>query len=408
MKKFFLKTVLLMISVSSYSQVGIGTTSPHSSSILDLTSTDKAFLLPRVADTTAIATPTNGMLIYSTSQKCFKGYQDGWVDVTPCTTYNTTAMTFGTVTYQGVSLINSQGIGYNGENVPSASTITVEVTVTEATPYNFTANDPTSGLTYSASGNFTAPGTYSVVLQNNGALIPWNTYGILPMVLSGASNSISLVPRIDVKTIPASETAIVDVAYGSQIWMDRNLGARRAATAQNDVLSYGNHYQWGRPSDGHEISIINGATLVAGRGLQNSTTVIATTNTPGHSNFILNTTTPWDWVSDNNNNRWNTATQGPCPSGYRLPTASEYQSYDTSLGLNNATDLYNSPLKLPSSGVRSNANNTLANLGSGGYYYTSSPLPGSANASVFSAYLSFANVNSLQRAVGANVRCIKN
>ena len=87
-----------------------------------------------------------------------------------------------------------------------------------------------------------------------------------------------LEPRIDIKSIPASATEIVDVTYGTQTWMDRNLGARRVATAVNDVFSYGNHYQWGRPADGHEITVWNGTTRTAGRGLNNTTATLATTD----------------------------------------------------------------------------------------------------------------------------------
>ena len=58
----------IFASTFAFSQVGIGTNSPHSSSILDLTATDKALLLPRVANTAAVASPVNGMMIYDISQ----------------------------------------------------------------------------------------------------------------------------------------------------------------------------------------------------------------------------------------------------------------------------------------------------------------------------------------------------
>jgi uncharacterized protein (TIGR02145 family) len=215
---------------------------------------------------------------------------------------------------------------YNGETVPSASTITVQVTVTEPTSYNFSATHAGTGLVYSASGSFAAAGTYPVILQNNGVAIPWNTFGVLTMPLTGASNSINLVPRIDIKSIPASATAVVDVTYGTQTWMDRNLGARRVATAINDVLSYGNLYQWGRPADGHEITVLDGATLTSGRGFYDATALeaLATSDAPGNANFILTDATPHDWRSDNNNNRWATANQGPCPVGYHVPTDAQW------------------------------------------------------------------------------------
>ncbi|MCG2793164.1 MAG: hypothetical protein L6262_06440 [Weeksellaceae bacterium] len=67
----------IFASVLSFSQVGIGTPSPQASSILDLTATDKALLLPRIANTGAVSTPTNGMVIYDISFNCIKSYENG-------------------------------------------------------------------------------------------------------------------------------------------------------------------------------------------------------------------------------------------------------------------------------------------------------------------------------------------
>ena len=55
-----------------YSQVGIGTTSPNSSTILEVVATDKGVLLPRVTltgttDTSTIGSPANSLLIYNTA-----------------------------------------------------------------------------------------------------------------------------------------------------------------------------------------------------------------------------------------------------------------------------------------------------------------------------------------------------
>ena len=51
--------------------------SVETSAALEIEATDKALLLPRVANTAAIATPVNGMLIYDMSSTCIKSYDNG-------------------------------------------------------------------------------------------------------------------------------------------------------------------------------------------------------------------------------------------------------------------------------------------------------------------------------------------
>ena len=346
------------------------------------------------------------MVIYDTGKHCYRGYANGaWVNITTCPA----TVTVASPTYQGTSVISTTGIGYNGENVPTASTITVQVTTDEPTAYNLSATHGGTGLVYSATGSFAAAGTYPVVLQNNGVAIPWATYGALTMPLTGASNSINLVPRIDIKSIPASATAVVDVTYAGQTWMDRNLGARRVATALDDVLSYGNHYQWGRPADGHEISVWNGATPTSGRGFADATALeaLSATTTPGHPNFILTNASPYDWLATQADpDRWATASQGPCPAGYHVPTNTEWNTADTFGAWNNNTDTYNSALKLPSAGFRIRTDGLLYGQGTDGYCWSSTVSVTNVRYLRFVSSAAHTNGN-IVRANGDTVRCLK-
>jgi len=56
-------------TVTTTSNIGVGTTSPHASSMLDVTSTTKGLLLPRMTTVqkNAIATPTAGLIVYDTT-----------------------------------------------------------------------------------------------------------------------------------------------------------------------------------------------------------------------------------------------------------------------------------------------------------------------------------------------------
>ena len=54
-------------------QVGIGTTTPVASALLEIKSSDKGILVPRTdLSTQAPASPKEGMLVYDTGEKCFK------------------------------------------------------------------------------------------------------------------------------------------------------------------------------------------------------------------------------------------------------------------------------------------------------------------------------------------------
>mgnify|MGYP001066131407 CR=1 FL=1 len=75
MKKNILMLLLLLSSnVLLYAQVGIGTTNPDDSSILDVESTDKGVLVPRLttAQRNTIANPATSLLIYNTTTQLFE------------------------------------------------------------------------------------------------------------------------------------------------------------------------------------------------------------------------------------------------------------------------------------------------------------------------------------------------
>jgi hypothetical protein len=74
--------VFFLLSTGLYAQnnVGIGTPTPDASSILDLTSSTKGFLAPRMTtlERTAITTPAPGLLVYDTDLGCYFYYNGTW------------------------------------------------------------------------------------------------------------------------------------------------------------------------------------------------------------------------------------------------------------------------------------------------------------------------------------------
>jgi uncharacterized protein (TIGR02145 family) len=178
-------------------------------------------------------------------------------------------------------------------------------------------------------------------------------------------------------------------------WMDRNLGASQVATSSTDAAAYGDIYQWGRGSDGHQCR--NSAT----------TTTLSSTDQPSHGNFIITSTSPNDWRSPQNTNLWQgvNGVNKPCPSGYRLPTETELNAERLSWSSNNSAGAFASPLKLPMAGFRSFSNGSLYYVGTHGDYCSSTV------SSTFSRHLyyssSLAVVDTSNRADGRAVRCLK-
>ena len=179
------------------------------------------------------------------------------------------------------------------------------------------------------------------------------------------------------------------------IWMDRNLGATQVASSPTDVASYGDLYQWGRGTDGHQIRT------------SGTTTVLSTTDQPGHGDFILAPNGPLDWRSGQNNNLWQgvNGVNNPCPNGYRVPTEAEWDQERLSWSTNNAAGAFASPLKLSRAGYRNGDNGLLNNVGNVGNYWSSTISgPYARNLYFFSSNSSMAT-NS--RASGLAVRCLK-
>jgi len=70
-KKIQVAVFMFTTAFASFAQVGVGTTSPDASSALDITATDKGFLMPRMTTVqrTAIASPAMGLQVFDTDTK---------------------------------------------------------------------------------------------------------------------------------------------------------------------------------------------------------------------------------------------------------------------------------------------------------------------------------------------------
>jgi len=82
MKKIF-HTIVIASAFNLNAQVGIGTNTPHTSSMLEVQATDKGILFPRMtsAQRTSIASPASGLYVYDTNTKSLWYYNGAlWIN----------------------------------------------------------------------------------------------------------------------------------------------------------------------------------------------------------------------------------------------------------------------------------------------------------------------------------------
>src|SRR5436305_12501832 len=85
-RNFLVIAIIMQFAQSSFAQVGIGTTTPSSSAMLDVRSTTKGMLIPRMTDAqrVAIASPATGLMIFDTDNGNFWVYNGaalGWAQL---------------------------------------------------------------------------------------------------------------------------------------------------------------------------------------------------------------------------------------------------------------------------------------------------------------------------------------
>ncbi len=199
---------------------------------------------------------------------------------------------------------------------------------------------------------------------------------------------------------PVPFESFSEVTSNGRIWIDRNLGASQVATSSTDSEAYGDLYQWGRLADGHELR------------RSNITTKNSSGDVPGHCRFIVESETPFDWRTTQEDNLWQgvSGTNNPCPDGFRLPTEVELDEELDSWGSKDPTGAFASPLKLAMAGSRRSVDGGLLDTeGTEGRYWSSTVVDTRARGLAFFALKvpPDANMSSKPRAFGASVRCIK-
>lgn len=416
MKTIFTITTIIasIISFTSYSQVGIGTTNPSSSAILEVTSASKGILIPRVtlSQRNNISSPATGLQLYCTD--C--GTAPGELQI-----------------YNGNSWVNSVGSAASGLIFGPPTNVvaipgTTQALVSFSAPTT-TLGSPITSYTVTASpGGITATGTSSPIRVYGLTEATSYTFSVVATnsnsatsLVSNSSASITTISSTDTyaKCDGTRITDIVELTSSTgKIWMDRNLGANRAAQSITDNSAYGCLYQWGRGNDGHAninyTSATNGIKLASGW----PNNIRSTTETPNNTLIYSEEPTYSDWLVTPNPNLWQgvNGVNNPCPTGFRLPTIDEIQAELTAYSIT-ATNINSAYTNGPNGGFKfvlggfryyGDSGNLVSVPGNFGFYHVSS-VNSDGTSKRLRISSNFVNTTQpVQRNIGHSVRCIKN
>jgi uncharacterized protein (UPF0333 family) len=144
MKHYLVILTLLLAATATQAQVGIGTTTPDGSAILDITASAKGLIVPRMTTAerdASIKSPTAGLLIYNTTSSALEIANSSslWINLNAGTT---TSVASGSTT-------STAGLGV-GTTSPDANAILDITSTTQGVLLPRHTADPTgvAGMVY--------------------------------------------------------------------------------------------------------------------------------------------------------------------------------------------------------------------------------------------------------------------
>jgi hypothetical protein len=200
--------------------IGLGITSPNTSSLIDMTSTTKGMTLPRMshAQMQAIATPTPGMMIYTTdfTQPYFYGQFSSWypmyVPWVPANYFNPSTLAFAEPTQYGTQTITV--------TAPSTSFSSCTITLPAATgtfalarSVNVVSTNIAAGTNASTDYVYFCSGTMNLTLP--AAAGNTNKYTV-----KNTGGTITLVGTVDgtVNLVMTTTNVSIDLISDGTIW----------------------------------------------------------------------------------------------------------------------------------------------------------------------------------------------
>jgi hypothetical protein len=383
MKQFFTFLAVVLLTATTFAQVGIGTTNPDGSAALDITSTTKGLLIPRIttAQRNAIASPATGLMVYQTDGTTGFYYYNGssWSDVASSGVPYTGAT--GAVDLGAYDLtVNGITVGKGLGAIASNTAVGTNALNSNTTGYENTANgyealkSNTQGFRNTANGYFalnsntvgkynTATGYYALGSNTTGG---WNTatgYRALNDNTTGHSNTANGYYALKSNIDGVYNTANGYYALYANEDGDQNTANGFEALKSNEDGTYNtaNGFKALNSNEDGSYNTANGAsTLEANNGGESNTAngyAALKANTGGNEN----TATGYYALKANTEGDENTA------NGFKALWANTTGSYNTSTGYralyDNTTGSYNTAIGY----VATTASGALTNATAIGY-----------------------------------------
>ena len=255
---------LLCTGSNSIAQVGIGTTAPDANAQLDISSTNKGLLIPRMTEAARVGmgtTATNGLLVYQTdvSTGFYFRQNNAWVKLP-----NTSASTIipyasgepifirsKSASFPGIPAFVGFGSSVSGMSTTNPIDANLDLTGATGTLLNYAFSMPRAGIIESISGYFSTTSATSIS--------PSTTVSVTAQLYSSTApdNIFTPIPGAIVNLAPAmsSEVAIGSVSHGITTGLSIAVAAETrllmvyrvvaSGPFANDLLSYLEGYAGG-------------------------------------------------------------------------------------------------------------------------------------------------------------------